>query len=213
MYSRSRLEKRSSIALESGLRGGDISGRSRVYFESKLETSRAPSASAGSSGGSRRRSSSIRQLRPRKKACALMAMASDSHTSDSGWTPSRVRGSFVSKPLSSDRVSLASHDGSFGFVCTILRCSSFASLWYHGASPVTISYSNTPSAHRSTAWPHSSIRMISGAMYSVVPMRTGRPDADGCVAGAVSPMAARPKSQSLTLPSAQTSTFSGLRSR
>jgi len=32
MYSRSRLEKRSSIALESGLRGGDISGRSRVYL-------------------------------------------------------------------------------------------------------------------------------------------------------------------------------------
>ena len=83
------------------------------------------------------------------------------------------------RPLSSDRVSLASHDGSFGFVCTILRCSSFASLWYHGAyqnetprrrkkqlratsghvvrqraSPVTISYSNTPSAHKSTACPH-----------------------------------------------------------
>ena len=50
-------------------------------------------------------------------------------------------------------------------------------------------------------------------MYSVVPTRTGRPDAEVCVAEAVRPMAARPKSHSLTLPSAQIRTFSGLRSR
>ena len=130
----------------------------------------------------------------------------------------------------------------------IFFCSSFCSLWYHGASPVTISYSNTPHDQMSTAYgvesyriiarggilasappvplpfivsyrkrnsaqpnlgrdpgsiniahacPHGNILMISGAMYSVVPISTGRPDADDCVDEAVTPIAASPKSQSL----------------
>eukprot|EP00967_Tisochrysis_lutea_P044921 scaffold54502_cov26-Tisochrysis_lutea.AAC.3 len=128
MYSRSRLENRASISLDNGLRGGDISGRSSVYFESKFETSNAPCDSDGSSGGSSLRISSIFQLSPRKKGCALMASASDSNDSESGLTPSRWRASLVRRPRSKFRASLASQVGSLGLVCTILRCNSLASL-------------------------------------------------------------------------------------
>ena len=94
-----------------------------------------------------------------------------------------------------------------------LTWSSFCSLWCHGASPVIISNSSTPSAQRSTAWPHVCWRTTSGAMYSVVPTSTGRPLAEMCVADAEIPTAASPKSHSLMWPEAQMRTFSGLRSR
>ena len=75
-------------------------------------------------------------------------------------------------------------------------------MWCHGASPVIISKSSTPSAQRSTAWPHVCWRTTSGAMYSVVPTSTGRPLAEMCVADAEIPTAASPNSQSLMWPEA-----------
>ena len=138
---------------------------------------------------------------------------SEAWVGESGSTPNRWFASFVSRPRTRVRASLVNHVGSRSLVCAILRWSSFCSLCHHGASPVIISKSSTPKAHTSTAWPHCTRRRISGAMYSVVPTRTALPEAEMCVAGAVRPKAARPKSQSLMLPSAQMRTFSGLRSR
>mmetsp|Transcript_3976 Transcript_3976/g.8478 ORF Transcript_3976/g.8478 Transcript_3976/m.8478 type:complete len:338 (+) Transcript_3976:126-1139(+) len=215
MYSSESASNCCSIPSESGLRSGERHGASRVYLVSKLETSSSGCSpeSSGTKGASSLRSRSIFIERPRKKGCALRAGMSDMQLGESAATPSLSRGSLVSSPRQSVFASLVNQWGTLNLVWAILRCSSFWSLCHHGGSPVIISKMRTPSAQMSTACPHSIRRSTSGAMYSVVPTSTALPDEETCVAEAVRPMAARPKSHSLMLPSAQTRTFSGLRSR
>ena len=214
-YSSASASNCCSMPCESGLRSGEMAATSPVYLTSKLETSSSgsSSSSAGTYGGSSLHSSSSFQLSARKNGCALTAAQSISLAAESGLTPKRCDGSLVRRPRISVRASLVSHGGSLSLVCTILRCSSLASRWYHGASPVIISKRSTPSAQPSMACPHAICRTTSGAMYSVVPTSTGLPLADVCVADALSPKDASPKSHSLMWPLAQMSTFSGLRSR
>jgi hypothetical protein len=117
-------------------------------------------------------------------------------------------------------VGSAFHRGSsFSTLANVVETSSPSNV----RTPVNISYNTAPnaqmSARRSTALP----RACSGAMYAAVPMII-----PSCVAGAVSvgefitsgalptsgPSAlARPKSSTLTVPSALTLMFPGFRSR
>ena len=78
-YSSEKRSNCSCISSDRGRRSGERTGASRVYLESKLDTSSVGSLAerVGTKGASSLQSSSMRQLRLRKNGCCFMVGKSD----------------------------------------------------------------------------------------------------------------------------------------
>mmetsp|Transcript_42476 Transcript_42476/g.127324 ORF Transcript_42476/g.127324 Transcript_42476/m.127324 type:complete len:335 (+) Transcript_42476:472-1476(+) len=183
-----------------GVPQGESTAGWSVHSLSKFSTEWLPTT-LGLNVLSISRRSSFAQSIARKNAWRLISSA------PSGPQPRRLFASRHSSPLSSDSACADRNFGNLGLAALIWSCSSLRDLLRNGGTPHSISYSRMPVLHQSTPieWPEPS--MISGAMYSIVPMKLlERSSGSSCMSFA------SPKSVRRTWPCWSSSTFSGFKS-